>query len=190
MLESLIKFDKELLLTINSWNAPWLDGIMMALTNGLYWVPLFILVLGSIFYKYRTDSIAIIIYLILVIILTDQVSSSLLKPMIGRLRPSHDPDLKDMVHLVNNYRGGLYSFVSSHAANAFGVATFLFLVVRNKISWIWVMFVWASIFAYTRLYLGVHYPLDIICGGLLGVISAYAIKMLPTILPERLQINR
>lgn len=182
MLESLIDIDKKLLLAINSWHTPWLDQLMIALTNGLYWLPFFLLVIGMIIYKYRWHSVAIIGYVILVIILADQISAALLKPLVARLRPSHDPDIKDLVHLVNNYRGGLYSFVSSHAANSFGVATFLFLRIRGQLNWIWVMFLWAVIFSYTRLYLGVHFPLDIICGGILGAILAYLVFLLSNVI--------
>lgn len=188
MLEAIIDFDKKLLLFLNGLHTPWNDGIMMALTEGIYWLPLFLLVIGAIIYRYKLDALVVISYIIIVIILTDQVSSSILKPWIGRLRPSHDPELKDIVHIVNGYRGGLYSFVSSHAANSFGVATLLFLAVKNRISWIWVMFIWASIFAYTRIYLGVHYPLDIICGALLGALIAYLLIWLSKFLPKRLQI--
>lgn len=189
MLDAIIDFDKRLLLLLNSWNAPWLDQIMMALTNGVYWLPLFLLIIGAIIYRYKLNAIIVFVYLIIVIVLTDQISSSIIKPWIGRLRPSHDPDLKDLVHIVNNYRGGLYSFVSSHATNAFGVATFLFLAVRSRVRWIWVMFIWASIFAYTRIYLGVHYPLDILCGGVLGAFIAYAIAQLGRILPGKIRLE-
>ena len=186
MLEKLLEWDREMLLLINSWHAPWLDQLMMTLTNGLYWLPLFLPVMGMVIYKYRWKSMAIIGYLILVIILADQISSSLLKPMVGRLRPSHDPELKDLVHLVNNYRGGMFSFVSSHAANAFGIATFLFLRVRRQLSWIGVMFAWAALFSYTRMYLGVHYPLDIICGGVLGATLAWLVWLIPKMIRRRL----
>ena len=189
MLEALIDIDKKLLLVINSWHTPWLDDLMMALTNGLYWLPLFVFVIAAIIFKYRRNAILIFAYMIVVIILTDQVSSSILKPLIGRLRPSHDPTLKDLVHLVNNYRGGMYSFVSSHAANAFGVATFLFLAAQRKLPWIWLMFGWATIFAYTRLYLGVHYPLDIICGALLGALLAWMVIWISKRLPEKIRLK-
>ena len=189
MLEAIIEFDRNLLVFLNSLHTPWLDSIMMALTNGLYWLPFFLFVIGGIVYKYKLNAIVIFLYLIIVVVLTDQISSSILKPWIGRLRPSHDPELKDLIHIVNGYRGGLYSFVSSHASNAFGVATFLFLALRKKISWIWVMFIWAGIFAYTRIYLGVHFPLDILCGGLLGALIAYGVTQLGGILPNKLQIR-
>ena len=189
MFKTLIDLDKKLLLALNSWHTDWLDQLMMVLTNGIYWLPLFIIVIGFIMYKYRWQSLIIIGYLIILIILTDQLSSSLLKPLVGRLRPTHDPDLKDLVHVVNNYRGGLYSFVSSHATNAFGVATFLFLSVRNRLKWIWVMFIWATIFTYTRLYLGVHYPLDIICGGLLGALLAWLVVLMGKNLPGLVKLK-
>jgi len=190
MLEWIIDIDKKLLLTINSWNTPWLDSIMMALTHTAYWLPFFILIIAAMIYYYRWHSLVILGYLILVIVLADQLSSSLLKPFVGRLRPSHDPELENMLHLVNNYRGGLYGFVSSHAANAFGIATLLFIALRQRIRWIWIMFIWALLFSYTRMYLGVHYPLDILCGGLLGGVISILLARLGSVMPKKLQLKQ
>ena len=189
MLESLIDFDKKLLLLINSWHNPWMDKAMMLMTNGLYWLPLFLVVISVIIYKYRWDSVTLFILLAIVIFLTDQISASVIKPLVGRLRPTHDPELENLVHIVNNYRGGLYSFVSSHATNSFGAVTFLFLAVRRRIKWIWVLFIWAAFFSYTRLYLGVHYPLDIICGALLGIVLGYLVYWAGSKLPKKFRLK-
>ena len=189
MLDWIIELDKKLLLLINSWNTPWLDSVMFTLTNAGYWTPLFILVIGMMVYHFKWRALIPLFYLILVIILTDQISASILKPLIGRLRPSHDPELGQLVHLVNGYRGGRFSFVSSHAANAFGVATFLWLVIRKQINWIWIMFVWAAIFTYTRMYLGVHYPLDVICGGLIGAALAHLVVLVGKKAPGRFSLG-
>jgi undecaprenyl-diphosphatase len=184
MIEQLIELDKKLLVLVNSWHTPILDKVMVLLTNGLSWLPLFLVVIGWIIYQYRWQSLTIFIALGLVITLTDQVSAGLFKPFFARLRPSHNPELTGILHIVNDYRGGLYGFVSSHAANAFGIATFLWLITRKQLHWIWIMFVWAAIFSYTRMYLGVHYPLDIIFGGVTGAFLALLVykgcRLLPT----------
>jgi len=87
---------------------------------------------------------------------------------------------------VNGYKGGIFGFVSSHAANAFGIATFLWLVLRKQIKWIWIMFVWAAIFSYTRIYLGVHYPSDILGGGILGTIIGLLVYKMAGFMPKKI----
>ena len=186
MTEFLLELDRNLLLKLNSWHAPWLDSVMVAFTNGLNWLPLFLLVIGLMIYKFRWQSISMLVFIAIVIFLTDRISAGLIKPWVGRLRPSHEPGLEGFLHLVNGYKGGIYSFVSSHAANAFGVATFLWLVLRKDIKWIWVMFIWAVIFSYTRIYLGVHYPFDILGGGVLGTIIGLLVYKLGRAMPKKI----
>lgn len=186
MINFLLEIDRKLLLFINGWHEPWLDSVMVSLTNGLVWSPLFLIVIGVMIYKFRWQSIAMLLFVALVIFLTDRVSSGLIKPWVGRLRPSHEPDLADLLHIVNGYRGGVFSFVSSHAANAFGVATFLWLILRKNVKWIWVMFIWATIFSYTRIYLGVHYPSDILGGGVLGALIGLLVYKIGRSMPEKL----
>lgn len=108
----------------------------------------------------------------LTILLADQVSSGLMKPYFERLRPCHNPELEGLLYVYGRC-GGLYGFVSSHAANTFGVATFLTLILRKKQKGIKWLFLYAVIVSYSRIYLGVHYPLDVLFGALVGVLSAY-----------------
>ena len=168
MLEFLNNLDEKLFLLLNSLSAPWLDPVMFALTDARYWIPFFLIIMVSLVYKFKWQTVSILLFLTIAIICADQLSASLLKPWIGRLRPSHNPELKNLIHTVNGYRGGQFGFVSSHATNAFAIATFIWLSARKKVSWIWIMFIWAIIFSYTRIYLGVHYPGDIVFGALLG----------------------
>ena len=186
MIEFLLNLDRELLLLFNGWHNAWLDLIMVTLTNGLNWSPFFLLIIGMMSYKFRWQTIIILVFIGIVILLTDRISAGLIKPWVGRLRPSHEPDLEGLLHLVNGYRGGKFSFVSSHAANAFGVATFLWLILRKQVKWIWIMFVWAVIFSYTRIYLGVHYPFDILGGGVLGAIIGLLVYKLGRGVPKKL----
>ena len=101
--------------------------------------------------------------------MTDQFTSGLMKPFFERLRPSHEPALEGMVHMVSGYSGGKYGFASSHAANTFGIAMFLSCLLKVEKPWINWLFLWAALVSYTRIYLGVHYPGDIIVGALIGV---------------------
>jgi len=179
MFEQIINWDKQLLLTLNSYHNPWLDRFMWMLSDTIVWIPFFIIFLIVLFKNKQANAFFIMLAFVLVIIITDRVSSGILKPLIERLRPSHDPELGDWVITVNNYKGGMYGFVSSHAANFFGFAVLSLLFVR---SWSYSVTIvsWALLISYSRIYLGVHFPLDIIFGTLLGVVSAVLIYKLFT----------
>jgi len=114
----------------------------------------------------------ILLGIALCVLLADQLSVHLFKNVFQRLRPSHEPELTGMVHLVRDYRGGNWGFVSSHAANTFAIATFLSLIFKNRKFWI-ILFSWCIIVSYTRIYLGVHYPGDIFGGALLGMVIGW-----------------
>ena len=185
MLDFLVNIDRSLFFFFNGLHSPMFDVIMFKLTDGRAWTPLYLLVIFFLIKKWGWKSVIILVLLGIVITIDDRISSGILKPMVARLRPTHNPNIQDLVHTVNGYKGGMYSFVSSHAANAFGVATFLWLITRKKIAWIWVMFIYAIIFSYTRLYLGVHYPADIICGALLGASVGYGVYIVSMLLPDK-----
>lgn len=121
----------------------------------------------------------------LTILLADQITSSIMKPYFARLRPSHDPALNGLLHLVNGYKGGLYGFASGHAANTFGIATFFWLLFRSRYNWIGLLFLWAVAVTYTRLYLGVHYPSDILVGGTIGILSGTTGHLLTMFLQKK-----
>jgi undecaprenyl-diphosphatase len=133
------------------------------------WIPLYLIIIAVIIYQKRKKAILILLFIALLIFLSDQLSVHLFKNVVQRLRPCHTPELQDIVHLVRNKCGGKFGFVSSHASNTFAIATFLAFQFKNKIFGVSI-FIWATIVSYSRIYLGVHFPLDIICGGLLGFI--------------------
>lgn len=174
MIDQLIEWDTDLLLFLNQFHTPWLDPVAFWITKTEFWMPLYILLVYLVFRNYKKEGWLILAGVILSIILSDQITSSLMKPFFHRLRPSQQPSLQGILHLVNDYHGGLYGFASSHAANTMGVALFVFLLFKKTYRWIWLMFIWAFIIAYTRIYMGVHYPGDILAGALVGVLSGFA----------------
>jgi undecaprenyl-diphosphatase len=170
-IESLISWDKNLLLTLNGKHTPWLDNFMWLMSDTLMWIPFICIFLFFLFKNKQSSAFPIILVLLLLITFTDQISSGLVKPLVHRFRPTHDPIIGDLVHVVNGYRGGQYGFFSSHAANIFAVAGFSLLLVRNVYYTIF-MILWATLVSYSRVYLGVHYPLDILTGAIFGFLSS------------------
>ena len=167
-MQSILDLDKELLLFFNGLHFPWLDPLMMLATKTIFWLPVYLFLVYLIWKYKKWDTIYVLVGVAVTILLADQITSSFMKPYFARLRPSQEPALAGLIHLVDNYKGGLYGFASSHAANTFGTATLIFLLFRARYSWIWIIFIWALLVSYTRIYLGVHYPGDIIVGAFVG----------------------
>lgn len=169
LLQSLIELDKELLIFLNSFNNGYWDNFFWMFTSKEVWIPLYLTLAYVIFKHHGLKGFVTVVFIGLVILLCDQISTNVFKYGFERLRPSRDEDLKFLVHLINGKRGGMYGFVSSHSTNSFGLALFTSLLFRNRTYSIFI-FSWAAINAYSRVYMGVHYPGDIIGGMLLGLI--------------------
>ena len=168
-IQQFIDFDQELLLKLNGSDSLFWDGFMWLSTNKLTWIPLAVVLLYVIFKNNKIkEALLIITLLALVITFADQIASGICKPFFARFRPTQDPELMYQIDIVNGYRGGMYGFISSHAANTFGVAVFLTLVFKSASVAI-ILFIWAILNAFSRIYLGVHYPGDILFGILVGV---------------------
>lgn len=174
MLHELLELDKEIFLFLNSFHTPWLDPVMLFITETYAWLPLYIFLLYVIFRDLGIEGWIALVGITLTIVLADQVTSSIMKPYFARLRPSQDPALEGLIHIVNGYKGGKYGFASGHAANTFGAATFLYLILGKKHRWALLLFLWAAVVTYSRIYLGVHYPGDIMAGGMVGVLAGAA----------------
>ena len=173
MIESLIALDQKIFLTLNGLHNAFFDQFFFSITSLLVWLPFLLVLLFLIIRRERNFKkiFCFIIFVALTILIADQVSSSILKPLVARLRPARDPAIMDLVHTVNDYRGGRFSFVSSHAANSFGIALMLLLFLKNRWSAL-VLFIWAALFSYSRIYLGVHYLGDILGGIVVGFFAA------------------
>lgn len=167
------RLDQQLFLFLNSINSPFWDQVMHALSGKIIWVPLYLSILIYMGIKYKQKFLIILLFIILAATLADQ-SSVLVKNFVERLRPCQEPSLQRLVHLVNGECGGKFGFVSSHATNSFDVALLSLLFIRK--GWFTISIVlWALVVGYTRIYLGVHYPGDVVCGSLLGALIGWGI---------------
>lgn len=173
MLNFLQEIDEKILIAINGWNSSFFDQFMWWVSGNLSWLPLYILLVIFLFLvKNRRDALLIFGLTILLLVISDQSSVHLFKNVFQRLRPSRDPQIAELLHFVNDYRGGLYGFISSHATNTFAVAVFLSLCVRRK--WFgFLLLSWAILVSYSRIYLGVHYFFDVLGGAAWGSILAF-----------------
>ncbi|WP_221391765.1 phosphatase PAP2 family protein [Dyadobacter sp. NIV53] len=171
-IDSLIHYDQELLLALNGQHAPWADTLMYWITFKFTWIPMY-LALAMITIKVEgKKSIGIFVAVILAVALADQITSGIMKPYFHRFRPCHEPDLAGMVHEITGC-GGQFGFASSHASTSFAVAGVWFALLKDKVSYMWLLLVWAALYSYSRVYAGVHYPGDILVGALIGILVAW-----------------
>jgi undecaprenyl-diphosphatase len=175
MIEFLHHLDAELLLFFNDMHCSFFDRFMIIFSGRWLWVPLYMTIFYALVKGLGLKKAIYFALLIGVIIaMSDQLSATVIRPLVARFRPANlDNPLSSVVHIVDGYRGGTYGFPSCHATNTFALATSVALIFRFRRLSIW-MFVWAVLNCYSRLYLGVHYPGDLVVGALLGMLIAWA----------------
>lgn len=172
-------WDHQLFLFLNGLHVGWLDPVMTFISSELGWIPFYAVLVFLVFYKYKWKGLWILLGVAVAITLSDQIASHLFKPMVMRLRPCHDPLTKDLVYLPDGHCGGLYGFMSSHASNTFALASLIYMTMKKHYSKIgWVMFPWAAVVSYSRIYMGAHFPGDVICGAALGILLGFGIGYL------------
>ncbi|MBK7308993.1 MAG: phosphatase PAP2 family protein [Chitinophagaceae bacterium] len=174
-MQQLIHFDKEFFKLVNGqWTNPFFDWIMPWLRNSNMWIPFYVFLGLLIAFNFKKQAFWIIAFGIITIILTDGISSKIIKPYFDRLRPFNDPDIGSMVRFLLPYRPGSGSFTSSHATNHFGLAMYLYLVLKKYFGkWMLLLFVWAFLICYAQVYVGVHFPGDVMGGAILGCLIGY-----------------
>ena len=174
MLDYLNDIDTDALLAVNGLHDVFQDALWWLVSAKWASALIVLALLWVLLHQNRRHALLVIGMLVLAFVLADQVSSGLIKHLVERLRPTHDPSLGDTVHIVNGYRGGMYGFVSSHAANAFAAATLASLIIRHRLV-TFSLFTWSLQQCYSRVYLGVHYPGDILGGIVVGLLAGWLV---------------
>jgi len=171
MLEKILSLDTELFVYLNGLGSETFDGFWLMITKQYNWIPLFLLLLYLIYKKLGAkQSVYLLLFVAILLVLTDQ-TANLFKNGFQRLRPCNNPEINSFIRIVQSRNS--FSFFSGHATSSMGVATFLYLIFKKDFKYFWLLFLWPLIFAYSRIYLGLHYPLDIISGYFCGAILAF-----------------
>ena len=181
--------DHELFLFLNGLHVGWLDPVMTFISSEMGWIPFYVILLYLVFKKLGWKGLLfVVIGVVVLITCSDQLSSHVFKPVFHRFRPCHDPLIQDLVHLPNGHCGGQYGFISSHACNTFALASFITLIMKKfykKIGLL--MFIWAALVSYSRIYMGVHFPGDVLCGAAVGMILGFGIGHLLLMVMKKFQ---
>lgn len=188
MIEYLNDVDATALLAVNGLHDAFQDSFWWLVSAKWSSLLLVLALVWILLHQNRRHALLVLAMLVLTVVIADQVSSGLIKHLVERLRPTHDPSLESMVHVINGYRGGLYGFVSSHAANSCALAMLVSLVMRQRLVTM-SMFTWTLLQCYSRMYLGVHYPGDIIGGLVVGMLAGWLVWLLMSWIQHRWQVS-
>jgi undecaprenyl-diphosphatase len=187
LLDKIIRFDKELMVHLNGLGTESWDQFWLIATDQLSWIPLYLLFFYLIFKSLGwKKGLALVLLTALLITFSDQFTV-FLKDSFGRLRPNRDPSINSVIRILKN--NSSFSFVSGHATTSTAVSLLMFLTLRKSFPYTWLFFIWPLMFAYSRIYIGVHFPLDVICGALLGVGIGYLFYRLSLLMFTRMDLR-
>jgi undecaprenyl-diphosphatase len=190
MIDQLKDFDTTLFLFLNGQHNQVFDSIMWYISTKYLWIPLYIWFLWLLFIENRRHYWITLLAILLMLLISDQLCN-LFKQSVMRLRPSNDPEISPFVHIVNDYRGGTYGFYSAHASNAFAVAIFMIRLVKRKMKLLVpVCITYAVLVSYSRIYLGVHFPFDVMTGAIAGSLIALSVSSFYKALIVKLDVKK
>jgi len=171
MLERLLQWDRETFLYLNDLGVAEYDFFWSTATKISSWTPLFLIFFIVIYRKYPKREVTYVILSIVALIFFITLATDVTKEIVGRLRPNNEPEINSLIRILRNPTS--YSFFSGHASSSFSITTLVVLFLRKRFQWCWLFYIWPIVFAYSRIYVGVHYPLDILVGAVVGVLSAF-----------------
>lgn len=177
MIERLKEFDADFVLFVNGKHTPFLDSFFYTLSKMWVWIPLYVFLLFVVVKYFKKRTWLVLGCIAFLILISDQFASGFLKNWVMRYRPSHNEEIGLKLHLVNGYAGGLYGFISSHAANVFALTSFLTFILKDvRLKWMLILWCWATLVAFSRIYLGVHYLSDVLGGVISGVFFGWIVS--------------
>ena len=189
IIEFLKDIDTQLFLFLNGLHTPFFDVLFEYFSGRFFWIPLYALLFVIATLKLKWKMMYFILAVVALIFLSDKISVYWFKEVFMRYRPCHNNDIAHLIHLVDGC-GGKYGFVSSHAANTFALAAFMGIILRKHFpKMLFWMLIWATVVSYSRIYLGVHYPADIVVGGMLGILIGYAVAFILKKLNDKLTLK-
>lgn len=189
IIEFLKDIDTQLFLFLNGLHTPFFDVLFEYFSGRFFWIPLYALLFVIATLKLKWKMMYFILAVVVLIFLSDKISVYWFKEVFMRYRPCHNNDIAHLIHLVDGC-GGKYGFVSSHAANTFALAAFMGIILRKHFpKMLFWMLIWATVVSYSRIYLGVHYPADIVVGGMLGILIGYAVAFILKKLNDKLTLK-
>ncbi len=171
MFDKLLEWDREIFIYLNSLGIEKYDQFWSIVTNITSWIPLFLLFFVIVILKYPKKEALFISLTVIALLFFILLATDLTKEFVGRLRPNNDEEINGLIRILKNPVS--YSFFSGHAASSFSVTTLIVLFLRKKFKWAWIFYLWPLMFAFSRIYVGVHYPTDILVGSLVGILSAF-----------------
>ena len=188
MLELLDQWDQQLFLLINGLHHPWIDPIMLAITSRYHPIPIYILAIGFMLWKYKWKGLWLLITVISTILIANHITAEMMKPFFERFRPCRNLNIKEQIHLLIKCKG-TYGMASSHASSSVAMITTLWLLFKNRVNWIRYLYIWVLLVIYSRIYVGVHYPGDVIIGSLVGLAVSFGLVFLYRRLDQKYAIS-
>ncbi len=171
MLEEILRWDRETFIFLNGLGIEEYDAFWSAITNFNHWIPLFILFIYLLFSKFPLKKALTMFGMLVFLIFLITTLTDLTKEVVARLRPNNNEEINTLIRIVKSPSN--FSFFSGHASSSFSVTTLVFLFLRREFRWTWLFYIWPFLFAASRIYVGVHYPIDIIVGALVGISCAF-----------------